>query len=136
KSIYKPKIILVLNSNYKDYWVDLCKKHSIDIHHSIVEASSNRSLTIKNAIDTISNINSIVAIHDGVRPLIGTRLIDNLYKEASKLGNAIPYISLVDAIVKNSTTGRCSLNKKEYSLVQTPQCFKTAEIKDAYNKLN
>ncbi|MGE9515921.1 MAG: IspD/TarI family cytidylyltransferase [Solitalea-like symbiont of Acarus siro] len=133
-SIYKPDLIIALSKEYQPYWLDLCKAHNITVRHSIINAGNNRSDTVRNAINYINNEHSIVAIHDGARPLINTSLIDKLYKTANETGTAVPVVDLVDAIAIKTKTKAHNIAKKDFWLVQTPQCFVGKDIKAAYNR--
>ena len=70
------EIILVLPKTQIEYWENLCKKYSFSIPHTSIEGGETRFHSVKNGLDRVDN-NSLVAIHDGVRPLISTKLIDS-----------------------------------------------------------
>lgn len=135
RSTYKPDLIIALSKEYEPYWLELCKIHNIDINHRIITSGVNRSETVRNAVNSINNEDSIVAIHDGARPLVNTSLIDNLYKTAWQTQSAVPVIDLVDAIAKNTKGESHNITKKDFWLVQTPQCFVSKDVKAAYNNL-
>ena len=65
------------------YWNKLCKVNNFKISHKIVEGGSTRFQSVKNGLENIDN-NSIVAIHDGVRPLVSKNLINSLMEEVEE----------------------------------------------------
>lgn len=128
------KIILALPENQIDFWEELCNKYAItDIEHQIVVGGKTRFLSVQNALNIISD-EGVVAVHDGVRPLVSQNTIINCFEAAQKLGNAIPVIDLVDSIRYVSKTESQALNRSCYKSVQTPQCFQTTLLKKAYQQ--
>ena len=74
------EVILVVPKTQKEYWNSLCKTHNFNIPHTIVEGGETRFHSVKNGLEKVNN-NSIVAIHDAVRPLISIKLINSLITE-------------------------------------------------------
>src|ERR1035437_7751115 len=60
------EIITVLPENQLRYWIDLQKKHSFSILHTLVKGGSNRFFSVRNGLKFV-NSPGLVAIHDGVR---------------------------------------------------------------------
>ena len=75
----------------------------------------------------------LVAIHDAVRPLVSAELINRCFTVAASDGNAIPVIGVTDTVRKIETEGSTILSRGTLRLVQTPQVFQTALIKEAYD---
>ena len=130
-SIKKIKIIVVISKNKINYWKKISKIYSYHSNIQIVKGGKTRFDSVKNALNEIKE-EGIVAIHDGVRPFITKKLINNLFQKAKKYNNAIPYIHLKDSIRKMNNKKNLSLNRKDYVLIQTPQVFNISEIKNAY----
>ncbi|REJ82993.1 MAG: 2-C-methyl-D-erythritol 4-phosphate cytidylyltransferase [Bacteroidetes bacterium] len=78
--------------------------------------------------------NVTVGIHDAVRPLLSTNLIERCYKEAKIFGSAVPCVSLKDSLRQVSDGISVSRDRSEFQLVQTPQCFDSSLLKRAFNK--
>ena len=74
--------------------------------------------------------NSIVAIHDGVRPFITKKLIKKLFKNAEKNKCVVPYIETNNTIILNKKY----VTRKELMLIQTPQLFRSEIITKAYKQ--
>ena len=120
------KIILVLPFHQIDFWSEICIKYNFTLPHQIVVGGNARFYSVKNALETISD-DCLVAIHDGVRPLVAIDTIARCFDKAEKTGTAIPVIELVDSIREVSDTTSAARDRKKYKLVQTPQIF-TSEI--------
>lgn len=130
------KIILALPENQFDYWEELCYKYGFTkIPHQIVAGGKTRFDSVKNALKLITE-NGIVAIHDGVRPLVSAITIKKCFEQAEQSGTAIPVVDVVDSlrfVSKQENTNK-AVTRSCYKSVQTPQCFKTEIILKAYQQ--
>ncbi len=130
----KPELIIVLNQQHFGLWRDLCRKHNFTTQHQLVAGGSTRFHSVKEALDLIEE-DSIIAIHDAVRPLISTRIIADAYELALKKGNAVVAVQSKDSVRLQNPNGTSrSLNRAEVFLVQTPQTFQSKIIKKAYKQ--
>lgn len=127
------EIILALPSNHISFWKELCKQHHFEISHTIVYGGKTRYHSVKNALEKIKGT-GLVAIHDGVRPLVSQTTITQVFDLASKEGNAIPYIDLVDSIRLVDSDHNQPVDRNKYKLIQTPQVFDCDLIKKAYTQ--
>lgn len=128
------RIILVLPAEHIDYWKQLVAEYAFDVKHDIVIGGKTRFNSVRNGLNAIEG-EGLVAIHDGVRPLVTASVVEDSFQTAANKGSAITSIPLKDSIRKLSLTGETrSENRSNYYLVQTPQTFKSDLIKDAYNK--
>lgn len=126
-------IILVLPEHEINYWANLCRQHKFNIPHQVVKGGMSRQMSVINGLNTI-NDDGIVAIHDGVRPLIKKEIIAGSFETARKLGNAVAAVPLKDSIRIIENGYNRSVDRKDFMLIQTPQTFLTSEIKNAYQK--
>jgi len=127
------EIILVLPEIQIEYWNQLCKSHNFTIPHIIVEGGITRFHSVKNGLEKVDN-NSIVAIHDGVRPLVSKNLINNLISEVKVGVGSIPVLPLKDSIRKLEGTNSIHIDRSNLFKVQTPQCFFSSDLKKAYTQ--
>jgi 2-C-methyl-D-erythritol 4-phosphate cytidylyltransferase len=125
------EIITVLPENQLRFWIDLQKKYSFTIPHTLVKGGSTRFLSVKNGLEFV-NSQGLVAIHDGVRPFVSIDTIKRCFETAERLGNAIPSISPTESlrIVKGEDT--VPVSRFEIKQIQTPQVFRAELIKNAY----
>lgn len=127
------KIIVVLPQVQMEYWSELCKKHAFDVAHSIVAGGETRFQSVNNGLKAVKT-SGLVAVHDGVRPLVSKATIARCYAEAQKNGNAIPVLELVDSIRHITPNGSISVDRAAFKLVQTPQVFNVELLKKAYEQ--
>jgi len=132
------EIILALPENQFDFWEELCYKyHFTNISHQISKGGKTRFESVKNALKFIK-VKSVVAVHDGVRPLVSINTIKTCFKIAEEKENAIPVVEVVDSlrfIDKQNHTNK-AVARSCYKVVQTPQCFKSELLLRAYQKNN
>jgi len=122
----------VLPENRIIEWQELIKHYSIIIPHIIIPGGSERFFSVKNAIESIEDENAIISIHDGVRPLVSVKTINNCINAAKEHNGAIPVIELKESIRHVEGENHNTVNRNNFKLVQTPQCFKLSIIKNAY----
>jgi len=99
----------------------------------IVRGGDTRFHSVKNGLLRLTKDIKIVGVHDAVRPLVSQAVIRNSYETAVTHGNAIPSIRLTNSIRKVENDQSTSLNRDNYRLIQTPQCFKKNDLIDSYN---
>ncbi len=131
-SASKPEVILALNADFHDYWRQLCNTHNFDVPHTLVVGGETRFHSVKTAFETITDTESLIAVHDAVRPLILSSLIDAAYMQAADKGNAIVAVKCRDSVRQIKRDTSSSLKRDEIFLVQTPQTFQYAQLKAAY----
>tara|TARA_B110000438_G_scaffold64570_1_gene65082 strand:+ start:2502 stop:3173 length:672 start_codon:yes stop_codon:yes gene_type:complete len=127
------EIILVIPKNHFKNWNSLCKKYNFTTYHKLVEGGETRFLSVKNGLKNINNCD-IVAIHDGVRPIVSRQLINDAIKLINVNTGVIPILPVVNTIRKIDDNVSQNLERKNLFSVQTPQCFKYEEIKNAYKQ--
>lgn len=127
------QLILVLPAIQLNFWYELCKKHNFTLSHQIVAGGLTRFDSVKNGLETVK-VPALVAVHDGVRPLVSVETIARCFDEAEKHSAAIPVISLVDSIRLLTEDGSQSVDRTVYKLVQTPQVFDAELLKKAYKQ--
>ena len=133
QSIDDGEIILALPEKEQNTWQALCEKHHFDVPHQIVNGGDSRFHSVQNALQKV-NEKSIVAIHDGVRPLVSETVINNCIQSAEKIGAAVPTLHIHDSIRKISDNGSEIADRSQFVLVQTPQCFQSDIILKAYQQ--
>tara|TARA_B100001057_G_scaffold276327_1_gene276572 strand:- start:1041 stop:1697 length:657 start_codon:yes stop_codon:yes gene_type:complete len=127
------EIYVVLPKNHVPLWEELCKNYNFEIKHTVVFGGGNRFTSVKNGLTKIKNTN-IVLIHDGVRPVVSKKLIENLVNSVDKNIGVIPVVGSNESIRYIDKTTSKAVNRENYYKVQTPQCFLFNEIFKAYSQ--
>jgi len=126
-------IHLVLPSPFLDFWKSLCHRFDFTVPHRVIEGGETRFHSVKNGLQGIQE-GVLVAVHDGVRPLVDEDTIRKVYRVAEEMGNAIPVTEISESVRKLVGDDSHQVNRKEYRLVQTPQCFRSGLLIEAYNQ--
>ena len=126
------EIIVVLPGDQRTTWDDLQAEYNFAIPHSVVDGGNTRTESVKNGLSHVAD-NALVAIHDGVRPMIDSQTIANSFSVAKESGSAVVAVAAKDSIRKMSEGGESeAVDRSRYRLVQTPQTFQSSLIKSAY----
>ncbi len=127
------EIFLVLPEILIKTWKELCKKHKFLHKHLIIPGGPTRFHSVKNGLKYIPG-NCIVAIHDGVRPLVSRKTIAKVFNFSEKFGNAIPVIDINESVRLVEGADSKNYDRNKLKIVQTPQGFRSDNIKAAYNQ--
>ncbi len=91
------KIVVVLPAEYHETWERLCSEHMFNIPHVVTSGGDERFHSVKAGLAHVTE-ESLVALHDGVRPLVSHETIERCYADAEQYGNAVPYIEPADSV--------------------------------------
>jgi len=130
----KPHLILVLHADYHNLWLELCTKYNFTIPYQLIKGGETRFHSVKNGLDVIEHTDTVIAIHDAVRPLTAASIIDKSFTYAAERGNAITAVKSRDSIRQMQGDYSVSLLREDIYLVQTPQTFQGSLLKKAYNQ--
>jgi 2-C-methyl-D-erythritol 4-phosphate cytidylyltransferase len=125
------QLIVTLPEIHLPYWQELCTTYSFDIAHQVVPGGDTRFQSVKNALAHISD-EGLVAIHDGVRPLVSSETLERTFTSAGKYGNAVPVMPMVESVRETVLERSREVDRCNLRIVQTPQVFRKALIKKAY----
>jgi len=128
-------IIISVHKNYKGHLEGLIEKYDLKNYDiKITFGGDSRFASVKNGLLLIENENAIVGIHDAARPFVSQQTISNCYETAFAKGSAVPCISVNESMRKISNNVNNSVNRNEYKIIQTPQCFLVSKIKKAFEQ--
>jgi 2-C-methyl-D-erythritol 4-phosphate cytidylyltransferase len=125
------QIILVLPEPFIDFWRSLCNRFDFVVPHTVVQGGDTRFESVQCGLRAVVK-DGLVAIHDGVRPLVSQITWNNVFKTAEKSGNAIPAVKINESmrILKGDLS--TPVRRQDFKLIQTPQCFRSELIIKAY----
>jgi 2-C-methyl-D-erythritol 4-phosphate cytidylyltransferase len=129
--ITNAEFIVALPESQFEYWKELCKKYHLSIPHKLSKGGETRFESVKNALTFVKE-ESVVAIHDGVRPLVSETVVKRCMSTAEMEGSAIPTLNLLESLRQLNGDTSSVVNRSNYKIVQTPQCFKSDTILKAY----
>lgn len=125
---------------YIEYLWKLVKRYEITKVKAIVKGGNNGQESIYNGIKAATEFSEtdkdIVLIHDGVRPIIDNKLIDDNIEAVKKYGSSITCVECKETIIKigeEDTIGDV-YNRGQSRIARAPQCFYLKDIFEAHNK--
>ena len=127
------EIITVLPENQLRHWTELQKKYTFDVPHTLVKGGAHRFISVKHGLEFVHGP-GLVAIHDGVRPLVKIDTIRRCFETAGKEGNAIPVVTPSDSVRYVEDSSNRLISRMNVRQVQTPQVFDIDLIKKAYRQ--
>ena len=125
-------VIVVLPADHLEAGKKMVDEYFSNSSVQLTTGGQTRFHSVQNGLQLISE-ESIVFVHDGVRCLLSTNLIQRCYDAAVEFGTAIPAIDSKDSIRVLSHTGNESLERSTVKLVQTPQTFHSKILIPAFN---
>lgn len=124
-------VVLVLPEGDIETWRALCAKHNFTQPYVLATGGETRFQSVKNGLQAIKD-EGLVAIHDGVRPLVNEDLIGASFRLAAVHQSAVASVRLKESIRTTDQERTKALDRSRFRLIQTPQTFNIDLIKKAY----
>lgn len=128
-------VVVVCISGWINHMKELCDKFHLTKVRAIVSGGSSGQESIRNGIFKISELypeDSIVLIHDGVRPLIDSQLITDNIDCVRANGNAITITPAIETIALSPEDGSNEvadvLDRSRCMMARAPQSFVLRDI--------
>lgn len=133
------KVITVLPRTHIGTWKDYCLEHNFVCPQILVEGGMTRFHSVRNALEKVPE-GTLVAVHDGVRPLVTRELIRKLFSIAENSPAVIPVTPVTDTlkVLERDSEGLlkpvpgASADRSVLFGAQTPQVFHSDILKKAY----
>jgi len=131
-------IVVVCIEDWIPYLHKLLEKYQIDKVRTVVSGGSTGQESIYKglcAIHEYAQDDSIVLVHDGVRPFVNEQLISECIKSVKEHGSAITVTPAIETIVTTSEGKITSITDRSKCYhAKAPQCFILGELLEAHNK--
>lgn len=124
-------VILVLAEDDFEIWKGICRKFSFTEPVLLQKGGATRFQSVKNGLEKIEG-EGLVAIHDGVRPLVSEDIIGASFRLAAIHHCAVAAVRLKESIRMTDQDNTKAVDRSRYRLIQTPQTFDVQLIKNAY----
>jgi 2-C-methyl-D-erythritol 4-phosphate cytidylyltransferase len=126
-------VVLVLPENEFGIWESICQQYNVRYPLVLQKGGETRFQSVKNGLDKMEG-DGLVAIHDGVRPLVSADLIGASFRLAAVHGSAVAAVRLKESIRETDQDTTKAVDRSRYRLIQTPQTFHLSLIKKAYQQ--
>ncbi len=104
-----------------------------------LEGGPTRRATVIEALDALAALDERVqwvGIHDGARPLVGARLVSDVFAQAKRTGCAAPALPIHDSVRRLSQTGWENVSRTNLVRIQTPQIFSYEILSQVLSRLD
>lgn len=91
------RIVVVLPSSHIEYWNKLCRRHGFAVPHIVCTGGANRFESVSNGLRHAGEA-ELIAVHDGVRPLVSREIIERATEDARTYGAVIPVVRPIDSM--------------------------------------
>jgi len=132
------RVITVLPEDHVSTWRDYCIKADFNCPQRLVKGGFTRFHSVKNALEHVPD-GSLVAVQDGVRPLLSVEKIRSLFAAAENVPALIPVLPVTDTlkVLQKKADGTLQatgepIDRSRIYGAQTPQIFHSELIKAAY----
>ena len=128
------RMVVVLAPGRRNLWEQLAATHRICDGAILAEGGATRHDSVKKGLVHIGE-DCIVGVHDAVRPLVSQSTLTRSYKSAEDNGSGIPVLEMEESIrMLNPQGDSTHLNRSLLKRVQTPQVFRSEQLKKAYEQ--
>jgi 2-C-methyl-D-erythritol 4-phosphate cytidylyltransferase len=125
------QLIVVLPEDHHATWKELCAEHDFTVPHTLVRGGAERFHSTREGLKALAH-EGLVAVHDGVRPLVSTELIARCFAAADEHGAAIPVVPISSSVREVMQQGSKATDRSRLRAVQTPQCFRVELLRRAF----
>lgn len=129
-------IVLVCVADWIDYAKAMIRRYELTKVEAVVPGGASGHLSRAIGLQKVKELygNSIVLIHDGVRPLIDHATLTRCIESVKNCGNAVVGTPAIETIAMEEGD-RCKIIPREQcSLLRAPQCFYLDDILDLFEK--
>ena len=127
------ELIVVLPADQLDTWRQLCTQFFVKIPHRLVAGGATRWASVKAGLAALGERKEgLVAVHDGVRPLVSRLVVERTYAAAATHAAAAAAVMPKDSVRLVSQHGSSAQNRSRLRLMQTPQTFEIDLLRRAY----
>ena len=129
------EVVVAVRSDDLDVVAEMLDGESFPKPVRLVQGGETRQHSVENALASLDGDVDIVAVHDAVRPFISSSTLVEVIEKAAATGAAIVGIVPVDTVKQvQRHVVRGTLNRDRLVLAQTPQVFRAALLRQAFQK--
>ncbi|MCE1198064.1 MAG: 2-C-methyl-D-erythritol 4-phosphate cytidylyltransferase [Marinilabiliales bacterium] len=125
------ELVLVLPAHQIPVWQSLCLQHRFSVPHRMTPGGETRHQSVKNGLSVIADAD-LVAIHDGVRPLVSPATLARCFEMAEKVPAVIPVLPVTESLREGQMGDSHPVDRSRFFSVQTPQVFHRQPLMKAY----
>jgi len=116
---------------------ELISKHKLKKVAHVIAGGKVRSESVFNGIQALDEDTDLVVVHDGVRPLVSLKVLEdtvNLCRTCDAVISAVPVKPTIKIVNTDDMVVNGTLDRKGLWEAQTPQVFRKDVLVKAHNK--
>lgn len=127
-------IVLVTGAGDVDRCETFVRRYGLTKVASVVPGGKERQESVRIGLERLPDGIEVVAVHDGVRPLVAEANVKACLNQADETGAAVLAVPVKDTIKVVDASGRITSTPERRSLwaVQTPQAFRLELLQEAH----
>ena len=114
-------------------WAQIVARFDLKKVGAVVAAGRTRQQSVFNGLQSLA-AEELVAIHDGVRPLVSEGVITETIKSAQTGGAAVACVAVKDTVKRKNGLYLETIPRSDLWLAHTPQTFRTSLIVEAHQR--
>lgn len=132
-------IICIASKEDLSFFERLVSDHSLTKVAKILPGGERRQDSVWAGVSYLggwSDLNDFIVVHDGVRPLVTSQLIEKVIEAAKEEGSAVAALPVTDSLKQVSSDKMIlkSLPRENVWVMQTPQVFRLEILMQAYRR--
>lgn len=137
KSTSVEGVVLIIHSDFRKEYEEIVALFGFKKVRKIIDGGATRTQSVRQGLSVVPDDVGVVMVHDGVRPLVSSAMIERGLQALSEADAVIAAVPLKPTLkVVDPVTGIVSetLDRTLVWEVQTPQIFRSALLKRAYSE--
>lgn len=132
-AVPEAETVVVLPAAHIGTLHELCERFGCTVHYRATAGGASRFESVEAGLKALPDDCSLIAVHDGVRPLVTADMIRRGLDCARTNRTAVPVIPVTDTIREVTAEGSShTIDRSKLRAVQTPQIFDGELLRRAY----
>lgn len=125
------EVVVVLPESQQERWREICTECGLEGTHRTAVGGATRFHSVRAGVAALGECD-LIAVHDGVRPLVSRAMIERGVACAAQSGSAVPVVAAVDSFRMVQEGELKVVDRSLLRAIQTPQIFDAELLRRAY----
>lgn len=125
------EVVVVLPESQQERWREICTECGLEGTHRTAVGGATRFHSVRAGVAALGECD-LIAVHDGVRPLVSRAMIERGVACAARSGSAVPVVAAVDSFRMVQEGELKVVDRSLLRAIQTPQIFDAELLRRAY----
>jgi len=126
------ELIYMIGIGTAQIWENHLRNYFSKSNWRLAMGGKTRYESVANGIRSIQNPETLVAIHDGVRPFTNKKMIEHAFQCAFENRNAVLAVPAKDSLRIQNDSASHAVDRSQYFYVQTPQIFWQKDLRPVF----